>query len=82
MRLDKFLSTVNLTKRRTVAQDMIRHQAVYVNGSVAKASRAVKTGDVIEFRYLDETRRFTVLDLPATKTIPKSDKEKYVREMP
>ena len=47
MRIDKFINAVNLTKRRAVAQDMIKHDAVKLNGTVAKASKQVKIGDVI-----------------------------------
>ncbi|MEF3191193.1 MAG: RNA-binding S4 domain-containing protein [Campylobacterales bacterium] len=82
MRIDKFLSTVNITKRRTVAQDMLAHQVVYLNGVLAKPSKDVKVGDIIEIRYLDRIVRYEVLKIPQTKTLPKSAKSEYVRELP
>lgn len=80
MRVDKFINCVNLTKRRAVAQDMIKHGAVFLNNTPCKASKAVKVGDILEFRYLDETKEtYEVLQVPTTKTIPKSKKDEYVK---
>ena len=81
MRIDKFINAVNLTKRRAVAQDMIKHDAVRLNGTIAKASKQVKIGDIIEFVYLESTEKYEVLQIPATKSIPKSKKEEYVRQI-
>lgn len=81
MRIDKFLSCVNLVKRRTIAQDMIKSNVVYMNGKLAKGSREVKVGDQIEIRYLKETKRYEVLDVPTLKSVPKSHKELYVKEL-
>ena len=48
MRIDKFINSTNLTKRRSVASDMLRHGIVFLNGVVAKPAKDVKVGDVIE----------------------------------
>ncbi len=79
VRIDKFLNSVNITKRRAVSEDMCKSGVVSINGSVVKPSKTVKVGDIIEIKYLDKTARYKVLDIPTTKTIPKSDQEKYVR---
>lgn len=42
MRVDKFLNAVNITKRRSVAQDMLANNVVKIGGIVVKASRDVK----------------------------------------
>lgn len=81
MRIDKFINAVNLTKRRAIAQDMIAHDAVWLNGAPVKPAKAVKVGDVIEFRYLESTQKFEVLQIPVTKSIPKSAKSEYVKEV-
>ncbi len=82
MRIDKYINAVNLTKRRAIAQDMIKHDAVFLNGAPVKASKEVKVGDEIQFRYLDgKTETFQVLQIPTTKTIPKSKKDEYVKEV-
>ena len=81
MRIDKFINTTNLTKRRAIAQDMIKHEAVYLNGVKVKASKQVKVGDVIEFRFLDSTQKYQILNIPTTKTIPKSQKDQFVKRI-
>ena len=81
MRVDKFLNVVNLLKRRAIAQDMCENNAVKVNGKLAKPSKEVKVGDVIELVYLEKTKRVEVLEIPVQKTIPKRDSAKFVREL-
>lgn len=60
MRIDKFLQSVGLVKRRVLAADMCNVGAVWLNGSCAKASKEVKIGDVISLHYLKgiENTRF------------------------
>ena len=48
MRLDKFLKVSRLIKRRTVANEACDAGRVLINGRTAKASAAVKAGDVID----------------------------------
>ena len=81
MRIDKYLSSVNLVKRRTIAQDMVKSGVVYINGTAAKPSKEVKVGDIVEIRYLKGAKRYEVLKIPVTKTIPKSAKDEYVKEL-
>lgn len=80
MRIDKFLNSVNITKRRAVSEDMCKNGVVSINGVVAKPAKAVKVGDVITVAYLERTRTYEVLAIPETKTIPKSKQDAYVRE--
>ncbi|HHH20110.1 MAG TPA: RNA-binding S4 domain-containing protein [Campylobacterales bacterium] len=81
MRVDKWLAAVNVVKRRTIASDMVKSGVVYVNGMKAKASKNVAIGDKITIEYLKESKEFEVLQIPTTKTIPKSQKEEYVKEL-
>jgi ribosomal 50S subunit-recycling heat shock protein len=81
VRIDKFINAVNLTKRRAIAQDMIAHDAVRLNGLAVKASKQVKVGDIIEFVYLESGEKYEVLQIPTGKSIPKSQKDLYVRQM-
>lgn len=80
MRIDKFINAVNITKRRTIAQDMCDSGVVFLNGVQAKSSKEVKVNDQIEIRYLESTKKYHVLQIPTTKSIPKSQKEEYVKE--
>ena len=81
MRVDKWLSAVNVIKRRTVATDMLKSGVVYVNGMQAKASKNIVMGDMVTIEYLKGAKSYRVLKIPTTKTIPKSQKDEYVEEI-
>jgi len=81
VRIDKWLSAVNIVKRRSVAQDMVKSGVVFINGIKAKPSKAVQIGDRVTIEYLNGPRHFEVLQIPVTKSIPKSKKEEYAREI-
>jgi len=81
LRVDKWLSSVNVVKRRTIAQDMVKSGVVYINGIKAKPSKDVKIGDKIKIEYLKGAKEYEVLQIPTTKTVPKSAKDEYVREL-
>ena len=63
MRLDKFLKVSRIIKRRTVANEACDSEHIKVNGKTAKASYAVKEGDIIAVKYGEKTVRFRVLDI-------------------
>jgi len=81
LRIDKFLNTVNITKRRSLAEDMCKSGVVKINDKVAKPAKDVKVGDIIEIQYLEKTKKFEVLKIPTTKTVPKSAKDEYIKEI-
>lgn len=66
MRLDKFLKVSRLIKRRTVANEACDAGRVLVNGTVAKASVKVKSGDIIEIQFGTKTVKAEVLDIRDT----------------
>lgn len=71
MRLDKYLKTARILKRRTVSKELADQQRVYVNGRIAKPSTEVKLGD--EVRILFGYRELTVRVLQTPKQVSKSD---------
>jgi len=81
VRIDKFMNAVNIVKRRSVAQDMLKNQVVLINGVVAKPSKEVKVGDIITIKYLKGDRSYEVLQIPATKNVPKARMAEYVKEL-
>ncbi|MEE3693754.1 RNA-binding S4 domain-containing protein [Campylobacter sp. CLAX-22107-21] len=81
MRVDKFLNTVNITKRRAISEDMCKSGVVSINGIVAKPSKDVKIGDKITIKFIIKEVSYEVLAIPATKSIPKSDQNSYVKEI-
>ncbi len=66
MRLDKFLKVSRLIKRRTVANDACDAARIFVNGKAAKASYAVKIGDLISVTFGTKTVTVRVLEIKDT----------------
>ncbi len=81
MRIDKFLNSVNITKRRAVSEDMCKNGVVSINGVTVKPAKDVKIGDIITITYLEKAMKYEVLQIPETKTIPKTKQNEYVREV-
>ncbi len=81
MRIDKFLNAVNITKRRSIAQDMISNKVVLINDVVAKASKGVDVGSIITINYLESSKKYQVLKIPTTKSTPKSLQDEYIKEI-
>ena len=71
MRLDKYLKVSRLIKRRSVANEACDAGRVSVNGNIAKASAAVKAGDVIEIRFGNRTVKVEVQKVE--ETVKKED---------
>ena len=51
MRLDKYLKVSRLIKRRTVANEACDAGRVLLNDKPARASAAVKAGDIVEIQF-------------------------------
>jgi len=81
VRVDKWLSATNVVKRRTIATDMLKSGVVFVNGMKAKASKDLKIGDKVTIEYLKGAKHYEVLQIPRTKSIPKSQKDDFVKEL-
>ena len=80
MRIDDYLSTVGIIKRRTVAKEMGSRGFVEVNGRRVKPSYDVKPQDIILIRG---SRPFAaeVLAIPRG-SVPKAERSAYFRELP
>lgn len=63
MRLDKFLKTSRLIKRRTIAAEACDNKRVLINGKAAKSSAKVSVGDEIEISFGSGTSRVKVLSV-------------------
>ncbi len=63
MRLDKFLKVSRIIKRRTVANEACDAGRVTVNGIIARASYAVKVGDIIEISLGSRNVKIRVKEL-------------------
>jgi len=81
MRIDMFLSSSNIVKRRSISEDMLKAGVVSLNDKVAKKSAKVKIGDKITIRYLQKQDEFIILDIPTTKSTPKNEQYKYIQKL-
>ena len=80
MRIDMFLSSSNIVKRRSVSEDMLNSKVVALNGKIVKKATKVKIGDEIVISYIDKKDTFSILDIPKTKHTPKSEQDKYIKK--
>lgn len=61
MRLDKFLKTSRIIKRRTLAKEVCDNGQVKVNDRVAKAGFEVKPEDIITIQFGSKVSKFKIL---------------------
>jgi ribosomal 50S subunit-recycling heat shock protein len=80
MRIDDFLSTVGVIKRRTVAKEMASNGLVQVGERRAKPAYKVKVGDIIEIKGTHPTK-IEVLALPGS-SVPKERRDEYFKLLP
>lgn len=80
MRIDDFLSTVGLIKRRTIAKEMGTNGLIVVNGRPVKPSYDVRPGDII---HIKGSHPFAaeVLDVPSG-SVAKAARERYFKSIP
>ncbi len=79
MRLDDFLSTVGLVKRRTLAKELAQNGMVTVGGRTVKPAHQVQVRDIIRIKG-KRAMAAEILEIP-TGSVPKTDRTKYFREL-
>ncbi len=77
MRIDDFLSTVGIIKRRTVAKELAQSGMIAVNGRATKAAYQVRTGDIIQVKGAHGIT-IEVLELPSG-SVPKDKRDLYFK---
>ena len=77
MRLDKYLKVSRLIKRRTVANEACDEGRVLLNDKPARASAAVKAGDIVEIQLGGKSVKVEVLDVK--ETVRKEEAESMFR---
>ena len=78
MRIDDYLSTVFLIKRRTIAKEWIQAGKTRLNGNRIKPAHEVKPGDLIDIYYKTHKLSVKILEIPR-KSIPKDQAENYYK---
>lgn len=77
MRLDKYLKVSRIIKRRTIANDACDAGRILVNGKAARASYAVKSGDVLTVNLGASSHEYEVLNV--LETVRKEDADKMYK---
>ena len=77
MRLDKYLKVSRLIERRTVANEACDAGRVLLNDKPARASAAVKAGDIVEIQFGGKSVKVEVLDVK--ETVRKEEAESMFR---
>ena len=72
MRLDMFLKISRLVPRRTVAQELCDAGTVSVNGSTAKSSKELRSGDLVDVKRRNRLTKIEVLEIPSSKQVSKN----------
>lgn len=80
MRLDDYISTVRVVKRRTVAKEMIDGGRIKLNGKSVKPAHPVNIGDIIRVSYPDRYVEIEVADIPK-RSVRKDDCENYYKKL-
>lgn len=66
IRIDKFLKSSRIIRRRTVAKEACTQERVSINGKLAKPSDRVEVGDLLEVTFGSGTMKVEVLELKDT----------------
>lgn len=79
MRLDDFLSTVGIIKRRTEAKEMCRNGLVELNGHKAKPAHQVLPNDIIRIKG-STPQSVEILNLPSG-SVSKDSRSHFVKDL-
>ena len=78
MRIDKFLQVTGLIKRRTLANEACKRGLVTVNAKVAKPTKEIMVGDIIDIHLAKRDISVKVLQEVKGNSIKKSARSEYI----
>ena len=73
MRLDKFLKTSRLIKRRTLAKEACDNGKVTINEKLGKASDKVEVGDILSINFANREIKVKVISSGLDLVNPKPE---------
>ena len=80
MRIDLFLKKTMVLKQRTSAKDLCAQGMVRINDMMARASKTVSVGDVIDIEAPQYRRRIRILKIPEG-AVRRDQTAEYYEEM-
>ena len=63
MRVDKYLKTARILKRREAAKELALQGRIQINGHIAKPSTEVEVGDVLRLEFGYRILEIKILDI-------------------
>ena len=63
MRVDKYLKTARILKRREAAKELALQGRIQINGRIAKPSTEVEVGDVLRLKFGFRILEIKILDI-------------------
>lgn len=63
MRVDKYLKTARILKRREAAKELALQGRIQINGRIAKPSTKVEVGDVLRLEFGYRILEIKILDI-------------------
>jgi len=67
MRIDKYLKSARILKRRAVSKELAANERVEINGRVVKPSHEVNVGDIVEITFGNRKLKIRVLSVTEAK---------------
>ena len=67
MRIDKFLKSARILKRRTISKELALNQRVEINGRSVKPSHEVNAGDIVAVTFGNRRLEIKVLSTQESK---------------
>ena len=77
MRIDDFLSTVGVVKRRTIAKELGQSGLIVVNGSKVKPAYKIRIDDVVQIKG-SKPQTVQIIEIPVS-SVPKEKREQFVK---
>ncbi len=79
MRIDDYLSTVGIIKRRTIAKELGQNGFIMVNGNKVKPAYQVRIDDIIQIKG-SQPQTVQIIEIPVS-SVPKDKRELYVKNI-
>ncbi len=77
MRIDDFLSTVGVIKRRTIAKELGQSGLIVVNGTKVKPAYQISVDDIVQIKG-SKPQTVQIIEIPLS-SVPKEKREQFVK---
>ena len=77
MRIDDYLSTVGVIKRRTIAKELGQNGLIYVNGNKVKPAYQVHVDDLIQIKG-SKPQTVQIIAIP-NSSVQKENRDQFIK---